>query len=46
MGAPVKFSRGRRTYYYTEGGHFHVSFLSREKHATFAGLEEGEFVEA
>jgi predicted DNA-binding transcriptional regulator YafY len=46
MGAPVKFSRGRRTYYYTEGGHFHVSFLSREKHAAFAGLEEGEFVEA
>ena len=44
MGAPVKFSRGRRTYYYTEGGNFHVSFVSREKHAALAGLEEQELV--
>jgi predicted DNA-binding transcriptional regulator YafY len=40
MGAPVKFSRGRRTYYYSEGGHFHVSFLPREKQATYTELEE------
>lgn len=46
MGAPVKFSRGRRTYYYTEGGHFHVLFLSREKHAAFVGLEEQELASA
>ena len=44
MGAPVKFSRGRRTYYYTEGGHFHVSFLSREKQSQFADMEEQSFV--
>jgi len=43
MGAPVKFSRGRRTYYYTEGGRFHVSFLSREKQAIYSGMEENEF---
>ncbi len=46
MGAPVKFSRGRRTYYYAEGGHFHVSFLSKEKGVQFARLEGGELVEA
>ena len=46
MGAPVKFSRGRRTYYYSEGGHFHVSFLPREKQATFVGLEEQGLVSA
>jgi predicted DNA-binding transcriptional regulator YafY len=44
MGAPVRFSRGRRTYYYAEGGHFHISFLPREKQAAFIGLEEHEFV--
>lgn len=42
LGAPVRFSRGRRTYYYAEGGHFHVSFLPREKHDAFVGLEEQE----
>ncbi|HET6253292.1 MAG TPA: helix-turn-helix domain-containing protein [Puia sp.] len=46
MGAPVKFSRGRRTYYYTEGGHFHISFLAREKQGAFAGLGEQELVSA
>jgi predicted DNA-binding transcriptional regulator YafY len=45
MGAPVKFSRGRRTYYYSEGGHFHISFLSKEKGMQFARLEEGILVE-
>jgi predicted DNA-binding transcriptional regulator YafY len=42
MGAPVKFSRGRRTYFYSEGGHFHVSFLPREKQAIYADLEARE----
>lgn len=46
MGAPVKFSRGRRTYYYTEGGHFHISFLPREKQGAFVGLEEQELIMA
>jgi predicted DNA-binding transcriptional regulator YafY len=46
MGAPVKFSRGRRTYYYAEGGHFHISFLPKEKEEQFAGFEEGELVGA
>jgi predicted DNA-binding transcriptional regulator YafY len=46
MGAPVKFSRGRRTYYYCEGGHFHISFLPREKQAAYIGLEEKELVSA
>ena len=46
MGAPVRFSRGRRTYYYTEGGHFHVSFYSREKQAAIAELEGSELVSA
>ena len=31
MGAPVKFSRDRRTYYYTEGGSFHISFLTNRE---------------
>lgn len=46
MGAPVRFSRGRRTYYYTEGGHFHISFLSRASHAVYSQLEEGELATA
>jgi predicted DNA-binding transcriptional regulator YafY len=46
MGAPIRFSRGRRTYYYTEGGHFHVSFLPREKHAAYAALDEQELMSA
>ena len=46
MGAPVKFSRGRRTYYYCEGGHFHISFLAEESEAHFVELEEGELVGA
>lgn len=29
MGAPVKFSRNRGTYYYREEGRFHVSFISK-----------------
>jgi len=40
MGVPVKYSRGRGTYYYTEGGHFHISFLTREKQAEFMDSEE------
>jgi predicted DNA-binding transcriptional regulator YafY len=46
MGAPVKFSRGRRTYFYSEGGHFHISFLPRERQAAFVGFEEQELVSA
>jgi len=46
MGAPVRFSRGRCTYYYAEGGHFHISFLSKEKEAQFAGREEGALLGA
>ena len=39
MGAPVKFSRNRGTYYYNEEGRFRISFISK-------GLEEhlGEMV--
>jgi predicted DNA-binding transcriptional regulator YafY len=40
MGAPVKFSRGRRTYYYTEGGQFHVSFLSGHEETEVPELKE------
>jgi predicted DNA-binding transcriptional regulator YafY len=29
MGAPIKFSRNRGTYYYNEEGRFRVSFISR-----------------
>ena len=46
MGAPVKFSRGRRTYFYSEGGHFHISFLSRERQTALVGFEEQELVSA
>jgi predicted DNA-binding transcriptional regulator YafY len=46
MGAPVRFSRGRRTYYYAEGGHFHISFLSKEKEVQFARLEEDALISA
>jgi len=46
MGAPVRFSRDRRTYFYTEGGHFHVSFLTKEKEAQYFELEEGALVGA
>ncbi len=46
MGAPVRFSRGRRTYYYTEGGHFHISFLTKEKATQLAALEEDALVSA
>jgi predicted DNA-binding transcriptional regulator YafY len=30
MGAPIKFSRNRGTYYYKEDGRFRISFISRE----------------
>lgn len=30
MGAPIKFSRNRGTYYYIEDGRFRVSFISEE----------------
>ena len=46
MGAPVRFSRDRRTYFYTEGGHFHVSFLTKEKEAQYFELEESALVGA
>ena len=39
LGAPVRFSRGRRTYYYTEGGQFHISFLRREEEPVVQELE-------
>jgi predicted DNA-binding transcriptional regulator YafY len=29
MGAPIKFSRNRGTYYYNEEGRFRVSFISK-----------------
>jgi len=28
MGAPIKFSRNRGTYYYDEGGRFRISFIA------------------
>ena len=34
MGAPVKFSRHRGTYYYNEEGRFRISFLSENAHQT------------
>jgi predicted DNA-binding transcriptional regulator YafY len=39
MGAPVRFSRNRGTYYYNEDGRFRISFISK-------GIEEhlGEMV--
>jgi predicted DNA-binding transcriptional regulator YafY len=46
MGAPVRFSRDRRTYFYTEGGHFHISFLPKEKEGHYFGLEEDALVSA
>lgn len=39
MGAPIKFSRGRRTYYYTEGGQFHISFLAKSEHTEIFEME-------
>ena len=30
MGAPIKFSRNRGTYYYGEEGRFRISFISRD----------------
>jgi predicted DNA-binding transcriptional regulator YafY len=46
MGAPVKFSRDRRTYFYSEGGHFHISFLPKEREAQYFELEEDALVSA
>ena len=46
MGAPVRFSRDRRTYFYTEGGHFHISFLPKEKEARYVELEEDALIGA
>jgi hypothetical protein len=34
MGAPIKFSRNRGTYYYNEDGRFRISFLSDGSHET------------
>jgi predicted DNA-binding transcriptional regulator YafY len=44
MGAPVKFSRARRTYYYSEGGHFHVSFMAKRTESEYATSEDGSLV--
>jgi len=30
MGAPIKFSRHRGTYYYNEDGRFRISFIARD----------------
>jgi predicted DNA-binding transcriptional regulator YafY len=30
MGAPIKFSRNRGTYYYGEEGRFRISFISKD----------------
>jgi predicted DNA-binding transcriptional regulator YafY len=46
MGAPVKFSRGRRTYYYSEGGHFHISFLVGDQQKEYAYMEEESLTSA
>lgn len=46
MGAPVRFSRDRRTYFYSEGGHFHISFLPKEKEAQYFELQEDALVSA
>ena len=46
MGAPVKFSRDRRTYFYSEGGHFHISFLPKERAAQYFELEEDALIGA
>jgi predicted DNA-binding transcriptional regulator YafY len=46
MGAPVRFSRDRRTYFYSEGGHFHISFLSKEKESQYFELQEDALVSA
>ena len=46
MGAPVRFSRDRRTYFYSEGGHFHISFLPKEKEAQYFELQEDALVGA
>ena len=46
MGAPVRFSRDRRTYFYSEGGHFHISFLPKEKEAQYFEMEEETLVGA
>jgi predicted DNA-binding transcriptional regulator YafY len=31
MGAPIKFSRNRGTYYYNEEGRFRISFINRQR---------------
>jgi predicted DNA-binding transcriptional regulator YafY len=35
MGAPIKFSRNRGTYYYGEEGRFRISFISRDQTEKF-----------
>jgi predicted DNA-binding transcriptional regulator YafY len=32
MGAPIKFSRDRRTYFYKEDGRFRISFIANHFH--------------
>ena len=46
MGAPVRFSRDRRTYFYSEGGHFHISFLPKERESQYFELEEDALIGA
>jgi len=35
MGAPIKFSRNRGTYYYGEEGRFRISFISKDQTERF-----------
>ena len=35
MGAPIRFSRNRGTYYYGEEGRFRISFISKEQTEKF-----------
>lgn len=35
MGAPIKFSRNRGTYYYGEEGRFRISFISKHQTEKF-----------
>ena len=40
MGAPIKFSRNRGTYYYGEDGRFKISFISKHHEERFEELAE------
>ena len=38
MGAPIKFSRNRGTYYYNEDGRFRISFIANGEHQSVEEL--------